>query len=434
MPDYPIVKIPQRFLRINKAVPSTPSMPVLPSEPVAPATLEAPNLEIFKENFASSGCLSSLIIWGIGIAMVIVFGEVGGSSSKVEGIAWVGMALMLFGVFRPRHTAKKKAEKRNSEKVKLHNASLEKYKKEKQVYDDEKEIYKKNIKRYNSDKFIYEDFINKSKSDYYEWDIYKFRKKLLNKALSEATQPVVYTKKQYKSGVTEDWFFDKLVGFFSEHNYYAPLPIKTAGGPVVPKGEFGVKILRQYVLPNSGTERPFMPDFILSIASTKQNVVIEIDEPYVGSDGTPIHCIDSKDDYRDKYFLNNGWIVIRFAEEQIIKHSFECCWFIADTLLRNTSSSEVVSIHNEMISYWDEIVLTKIPQWTTEQANKMAFARYRNAYLPNQLSARIREEEYIPLTSKEVEIRTDFNGEEYDKRQEEQRLVDEEEGNNHLPF
>ena len=305
----------------------------------------------------------------------------------------------------------------------------------KRVFEDKKTQYATNLQKYNSDKRAYDlSLEERSNSDDYEWSVFKFRENLLVKALSESAKPIAYKGRQYRAGVTEDWFFNELVGFFSERDYYAPLPISRNGVPVIPQGKFEVKILRQYIAPGSSMERPFMPDFVLSIASTKQSVVIEIDEPYVGSDGTPIHCIGSKDDYRDRHFLANGWIVIRFAEEQIIKHPFECCWFIADTLLRNTSSFEMDSIQNEMMSYWDEIVLTKIPQWTKEQANKMAFARYRNTYLPNQLAAKIREEEYIPVTSKEVEIRTDFNKEEYDKREEEQRLIDEEGGNNHLPF
>lgn len=203
---------------------------------------------------------------------------------------------------------------------------------------------------------------------------------------------------------------------------------------MIPQGNFEVKVLRQHIVPSDNIERPFMPDFILSITSTKQSVVIEIDEPYAGSNGTPIHYIGSKDDYRDRHFLANGWIVIRLAEEQIIKHPFECCWLIADTLLQHTPSFEMGSIQNEMMSYWDEITLTKVPQWTKDQAHLMAYNDYRGKYLPSQLAARITKEEYVPVKLEDVEIRTDFNKEEYDKRQEERRLIDEEEGNNHLPF
>ncbi|RIY06947.1 hypothetical protein D0T11_17655 [Hymenobacter rubripertinctus] len=92
------------------------------------------------------------------------------------------------------------------------------------------------------------------------------------------------------------------------------------------------------------------------------------------------------------------------------------------------------SIHYKMMSYWDEIDLIRVPQWTEKEGSRMAFARYRNTYLPSHLAAKIKEEEYNPLKVINVEIRTAFNSEEFDKRKEIQRLIDEEEGNNHLPF
>ena len=92
MPDYPIVKIPQRFLRINKAVPQLPPEPVVPLEPIGPAEPESPKLLIVKDDFASSGCLGSLLAWLIGIAIAYA-GTLGGGHPVVIG---VGMICVLF--------------------------------------------------------------------------------------------------------------------------------------------------------------------------------------------------------------------------------------------------------------------------------------------------------------------------------------------------
>ena len=71
-------------------------------------------------------------------------------------------------------------------------------------------------------------------------------------------------------------------------------------------------------------------DFILIYDDLKLGIDIEIDEPYTLKESLPIHLVeDEKYIYRGKFFLNLGYIVIRFAEYQIAKYPDHCCLHIA---------------------------------------------------------------------------------------------------------
>lgn len=114
-------------------------------------------------------------------------------------------------------------------------------------------------------------------------------------------------------------------------------------------------------------QNPFVPDFVY-IGDNNMYIDIEIDEPYISNVGTPIHYIDS-DNNRDSYFLENNWIVIRFAEEQIVKYPNECCKYIYEYTgyvmrERDTPPTGVPSVN----------------RWSDQQAIDMANKNYRNTY------------------------------------------------------
>ena len=74
-------------------------------------------------------------------------------------------------------------------------------------------------------------------------------------------------------------------------------------------------------------------DFILIYDDLKLGIDLEIDEPYTLKESLPIHLVeDEKYIYRDKFFLNLGYIVIRFAEYQIALYPDYCCLHIARTV------------------------------------------------------------------------------------------------------
>lgn len=102
---------------------------------------------------------------------------------------------------------------------------------------------------------------------------------------------------------------------------------------------------------------------------------IEIDEPYGYKTGEPIHFLGrDKDEIRNNFFLSKGWVVIRFAEEQVCLHPKSCCKAIAQVVSVITGEP----VPPQLIQVPD---LQPILQWTLEEALQMAESNYRNRYL-----------------------------------------------------
>ncbi len=100
---------------------------------------------------------------------------------------------------------------------------------------------------------------------------------------------------------------------------------------------------------------------------------IEIDEPYDGVSRIPTHEIN-RDVYRDLFFTNRGYIVIRFTEKQIFEEAKQCCVFIANVI----KSIDATYTNEELKS---DIKISIQKQWDTLQAKKWAQEKYRENYL-----------------------------------------------------
>ena len=99
------------------------------------------------------------------------------------------------------------------------------------------------------------------------------------------------------------------------------------------------------------------------------NATEPIDEPYVLNTGMPIHCI-GQDDFRDEYFAQNGFPVLRFSEEQIIKNPGGCIETINTTIL----------FLKDEINDWN-ISVFRDKKWDEEEAGRMAESYFRESYL-----------------------------------------------------
>jgi len=139
---------------------------------------------------------------------------------------------------------------------------------------------------------------------------------------------------------------------------------------------FERRIFKGYSFITPEEYQPYQPDFIYQ-DNYNLHIDIEIDEPYIYRSKIPIHYIDNIDDFkRDDFFLNQkGWIVIRFAEEQVVKYPNECCKVIAKAIYDLTNND---SFLNALSGYGE---LQKINNWTIPEANEMANNNYRNSYL-----------------------------------------------------
>lgn len=166
----------------------------------------------------------------------------------------------------------------------------------------------------------------------------------------------------YKSGLSESHFGFRLKKYF---HYY----------------------LRENVVLNDGRYSPYHPDFVILIE--KHNLVfdIEIDEPYVYTSGKPIHFDDSQ---RNNYFLQNGWHIIRFSEEQAVKFPVLCCKVISEIIYDLTDEHIWIEGFHEM----EEIIPLK--GWNEQMAKQMAGSSYRNIYL-TQLKSIVRNKPAITI-------------------------------------
>ncbi|RZK41574.1 MAG: hypothetical protein EOO61_05890 [Hymenobacter sp.] len=432
MASYPIVKIPQRFLQIDKVLPA---MPPVPIEPVKPAAPETPKQQADDEVSANgSGCVGlPILLFG---AFFIYVGS-RSSGNLATGFGIVSLVIGLFVWFKNYAGDSKSVAAINRSRQGGYRLAVEKYNSDKSQYEVDLRDYEKKVSEYKVDRRNYDLTIEKLVlSEEYKKETVKLRRLMVKSALDNSSGPV-YCKSTYKKGVSEEFFYLELLKFFE-----------------------GIKvdILRNNTFPHDNFKRPFLPDFIVFIKQLNQCVVIEIDEPYVGKDGSPIHYLDSNDKFRDRHFLAHGWIVIRFAEEQIIRQPELCISFLVDTLCQFTPSREVDSIRSakkfgfslsslfskDPASHvvagkvkkaaWDLDMITRVPCWSKDESHRMAFARYRNSYLPSELMAKIKEEDYLPITEKVDEPLTAFNKEEVKKRDEEWRRLYSGDDDNDLPF
>lgn len=130
---------------------------------------------------------------------------------------------------------------------------------------------------------------------------------------------------------------------------------------------------------NTGkSTRPFEPDIaLIEKEKSTLRIDIEIDEPYAGITRQPTHC-KGEDALRDTYFVDRGWIVIRFSEYQV--HHFEkpCLRFVADVI------SSVFPGYDIPVALNDIDVVGEEPFWDVVKAQKWEKEKYREKYLQHE--------------------------------------------------
>ena len=153
---------------------------------------------------------------------------------------------------------------------------------------------------------------------------------------------------------------------------------------------FGVHFLITGLARINTGGRPFEPDIAMIEKKNGNNVRIdiEIDEPYVGATRKPIHC-GGEDYMRDTYFVDRGWVVIRFSEYQVHTREIDCLKFIA-YIIQTIDSQYVFSTELKMPHY-----LQKEPSWDLLQAQKWEKERYREKYLGHEFGEIPEDEEVV---------------------------------------
>lgn len=264
--------------------------------------------------------------------------------------AFLGLIYMLFsGELKSNNETKQKETKEYYKKCKEYDELV---KITERTFKEEQIIYENDLKKYSE----------KVKVLQSDLTILNHRKNKKREFFRQAKRPTVSTE-QYKKGVTEDFFLTFL------------------------KKYFGSKVKTNMTIRDDDwheESRLYLPDYVYFDPDTI-SIDIEIDEPYIGKTGEPIHFLGSENN-RDEFFQNNNWIVIRFAEEQIIKEPANCCYFIAQVIFEYTDDNLY------LLRFSNQTNPTQIRQWTKDEAHKLAFSRYRNKYLNRKLQEELKDE------------------------------------------
>ncbi len=156
---------------------------------------------------------------------------------------------------------------------------------------------------------------------------------------------------------------------------------------------------------NTGKDtRPFEPDIaLIDKANECLRIDIEIDEPYAGITRHPTHC-KGDDTMRDIYFVDRGWIVIRFSEYQVHMFEKECLRFISDVIKGVSSTYSIPASLAHSTSTKNEKL------WDIVQAQKWEKDKYRESYLNH---------EFRTVEERIETIERDFN----EQEQKEEKLV-----------
>lgn len=131
---------------------------------------------------------------------------------------------------------------------------------------------------------------------------------------------------------------------------------------------------------NTGNEsRPYEPDIALISKRKEKNIRIdiEIDEPYAGITRQPTHC-KGDDSLRDTYFVDRGWMVIRFSEFQVHTQEAGCLKYLCQIIKKIDPNfnfpTDLMNVPNLIIE----------KQWDILQAQKWAWENYRERYLNHE--------------------------------------------------
>jgi hypothetical protein len=139
---------------------------------------------------------------------------------------------------------------------------------------------------------------------------------------------------------------------------------------------FPGRVQTQLRFPIDGTEYSYSIDFAILFDEIGLAIDCEIDEPYAYNSRKPTHCVDQpQDSQRNSFFLEGNWIVIRFAEEQVVRYPESCCKQIASAI------ALITGIGRYQKKFQDVRTVPRMRQWTKRQAKKMAKSKYRERYL-----------------------------------------------------
>ena len=213
-----------------------------------------------------------------------------------------------------------------------YDEKLRQYYKDKQNYDKENQHYTTDLHTYNTDIINYNTSIRQS-----------YVSKLLKVRASYSCEI------DYRKGLSHNFFKFYLIQ------------------------EFGEKIFENIAIKKYNPYKdykPYITDF--SYIDSDICIDIEIDEPYSLKDQKGIHLNDID---RNNFFLTNGWLIIRFSEEQVVRYPYACCKYIKEVI--EILQSDCTKIFN----ITTELPITK--KWDSASVKLLITSKYRDTYMHN---------------------------------------------------
>lgn len=359
--QYPIVEIPDKIFIIKESVPPI-NLPT-PHEPRKPELkiITKPR-EPSKPDAPFDGCgkyllyfiaLGGISLW---IANNAKNSKAGADLAILGVFILAGVIFIIIGLLR----GNQKDNTAYESAMRVYQTDIKNYPVKVKLAEEtnkrELNNYESDLKEYHSAIEVYNCSLKDIRS---QKKINIYRKRLLEEFLNNSTQPVVRNNSHLiTKGVSEDYFSNEL------------------------QRKLNYEISQDLMLKFPKSENGYFPDITIFDKDVNLFIDIEIDEPYIGGTGEPIHYIGCQDNKRDEYFSECRWVVIRLTEEQVIKHtqiSIDFISFVISAILNVESITHLNS--NELINSYPKLNKFSVTQWTKEEAHKKAFGRYRNLYL-----------------------------------------------------
>lgn len=136
--------------------------------------------------------------------------------------------------------------------------------------------------------------------------------------------------------------------------------------------------------PSGANERAYAPDFTLFDAGSRLRIDVEIDEPYALTTRVATHYLErdvvtdeliDSDARRNTFFLERGWLVVRFAEEQIVSQPHSCAAELARLIKRFVPDYALPP------ALLGTPPLAPRSRWTRHEGNRLGETRARDLYL-----------------------------------------------------
>ncbi len=135
-----------------------------------------------------------------------------------------------------------------------------------------------------------------------------------------------------------------------------------------------IEIHRNTLLSIRNRDYAYRPDIALVWQKHNLYIDIEVDEPYDMVSRKPIHYITSADYLRNLYFISQGWVVVRFSEEQVYKETKQCVQYIANVLKNITNDA----VFDALVADFEE---NEQDRWSYERVKELEAEKYRESYL-----------------------------------------------------